>query len=850
MDLEIEETSTSDYNAESGEFIIEYYGNTLPDVRIGLAIVLPDEYENEIRVIEGIEKSGQKLKLKTRAGNMCDLFSDINFTLTTNTSLLKSTRSTGRVITPSTIEWIIDNERYIVYNKDNMGTRDGLDVNHKIFSMSKDFKGDVLCDGDWGALQWQTCSFNADMDAVFSFDFGSVPSGKTTRGELNGFSCYLEGNVNIDMLLDYLIGSGHKIDKKEIIKKNILPTAVVRFMVGSVPVIVRLDTHLGKRISLEAEAEMEASTGIFFNSNTRVGMKYDGHSGMLSPVNSWEMDYGIHEPQAAVALSTEAEASFYPKLEMKLYNFIGPWIELIPYVGAEFNGDTQADTHGIEYVSTQASVFSGMDATVGLNLDCFFSDKKVTDPISIKGDASTLYETPVALEVKPKENEEQSLYIGRATQVTFNVLAQNHITGEFLPTRLPTVVHFSGDGKIASEMTLSDLKGEASVLWIPQELNDKLSATIYTSDKEEIKIEYAPQLEQGHQKDIQALKLLYESTGGDNWSINTNWLTDKPVDEWYGIGTENISDGILKINLPNNNLSGDAIIKGFVSSPDFNFLGNNLSSLTIADCHLVELAHFGFSSYSIYLNDNREKEQLWITNCSAPYGLSNNPSNGGGFKNVRADFLEAESIDLVAREECIISDCLVNNEILARAAFSGPISLNFLAQVSNSHVEGSISLNGKNNIVSDCVVKGPLSFGDSRQPFYGMNISVYNTSAGNIYYIGDIETLLISNCSISSTIRNADYYATTLKHAVILDSSAGMILCDAESVEISNTHAGALQISVTGEAIISDCTFDDVNSFSFVRGEGYITISNTLIEGKLVNISGSSEEVCDYVRKL
>ena len=38
--------------------------------------------------------------------------------------------------------------------------------------------------------------------------------------------------------------------------------------------------------------------------------------------------------------------------------------------------------------------------------------------------------------------------------------------------------------------------------------------------------------------DRAALVALYDSTGGDNWTSNTNWKSDKPLNEWYGIETD------------------------------------------------------------------------------------------------------------------------------------------------------------------------------------------------------------------------------------------------------------------------------------------------------------------------
>ena len=54
----------------------------------------------------------------------------------------------------------------------------------------------------------------------------------------------------------------------------------------------------------------------------------------------------------------------------------------------------------------------------------------------------------------------------------------------------------------------------------------------------------------------EALIALYKATNGDNWTNNTNWCSDKPVSEWYGITALTNPTRILAIDLATNNLSG------------------------------------------------------------------------------------------------------------------------------------------------------------------------------------------------------------------------------------------------------------------------------------------------------
>jgi len=52
-----------------------------------------------------------------------------------------------------------------------------------------------------------------------------------------------------------------------------------------------------------------------------------------------------------------------------------------------------------------------------------------------------------------------------------------------------------------------------------------------------------------------ALIELYKATGGDNWGKNTNWCSDKPLREWYGI-IVNQKGRVREIYLGRNNLVG------------------------------------------------------------------------------------------------------------------------------------------------------------------------------------------------------------------------------------------------------------------------------------------------------
>ncbi len=62
---------------------------------------------------------------------------------------------------------------------------------------------------------------------------------------------------------------------------------------------------------------------------------------------------------------------------------------------------------------------------------------------------------------------------------------------------------------------------------------------------------------EGVAKDRAALIALYQAMGGDNWTDKTNWCSDKPLSQWYGVWYNQEGGGrVTGLLLDDNNLSG------------------------------------------------------------------------------------------------------------------------------------------------------------------------------------------------------------------------------------------------------------------------------------------------------
>ena len=76
-------------------------------------------------------------------------------------------------------------------------------------------------------------------------------------------------------------------------------------------------------------------------------------------------------------------------------------------------------------------------------------------------------------------------------------------------------------------------------------------------------------------EDRAALVELYNATGGASWTNNTNWLSDRPIREWYGVSTD--PDGrVSELFLSGNQLTGEIPTElGSLSNLETLSLGGN-----------------------------------------------------------------------------------------------------------------------------------------------------------------------------------------------------------------------------------------------------------------------------------
>ena len=82
----------------------------------------------------------------------------------------------------------------------------------------------------------------------------------------------------------------------------------------------------------------------------------------------------------------------------------------------------------------------------------------------------------------------------------------------------------------------------------------------------------------------------YEAAGGGNWTDDTNWNTDAPLDQWHGVSTD-AAGSVVELRLDNNRLSGTipSSLGSLANLDELVLAGNQLSgSIPAALCRFAD----------------------------------------------------------------------------------------------------------------------------------------------------------------------------------------------------------------------------------------------------------------------
>lgn len=468
VDLRFEEPNvTTTYNATDGSLTVTYPSDNLPSIKAGNSIVLPAEYGFDIRVIESVSTSGNTLNLTTSQGNMANLFRNISFTLTSDPSVSSRSANGDRVYTPTAYGYIDENGKYHELYNEATATRASLLIEQNLWDFNEDFNGEEIYSGKAGTLSWETCEFYAGLKGTFTFDFGAKEIGdQFPIGDLKKFSYELTGNVGMDLKLKYDYSYEYSESDDKIIKYNVIPTGVIRFAVGAVPVVILVYTHLGKQYACQIGGELEATTGVKMENEVSIGLEWTPDGG-VTPTKRVTPTLELYPFTVEAKASAEAKVSYYPQVEVGIYKFIGPWIEPRPYLKETVGAGFGASTDGESYVGWKAETYNGMDIRMGLKLDFGMWDKDVwTSEVHNWVEDRLLFEAPSRIRTLSPEN---NMKVGDGESVTAEFIVESFspLTNKYYPCPFALVNFEPECGTLDKSVAVAGMDGKVSVVWTP-----------------------------------------------------------------------------------------------------------------------------------------------------------------------------------------------------------------------------------------------------------------------------------------------------------------------------------------------------------------------------------------------
>ena len=466
VDLELENPDNIiSYDEENGTLTVTYVEDVPTEIKEGKAIVLPAKYGFDIRVIDHVSVSGTSVTMKTSQGNMSNLFRNTRFVLSTNPDTETKSIDGRRVITPASYGFIDSNGEYHeIFNRNS--TKSAAYIDQKIMSCDIDFSGKKIYKGKAGDVYWKSFKFGSRLDGRFAFDFGSQKLSEDVEiGDLLYFSYQFIGTSYVDLQIAYkmeFLEAGFGED--EIIIEDVIPSATFTFLVGSVPVIISVNAHLGQQAEIKAEGAAQISTGANLSSSMSVGLEWRKDGG-VSPTTGFDTNLTLYPPEISISASGEAILSCYPRFELQLYKFIGPSMEIRPYLALQGNAGSAMSTGGY-YAGWKLGVYGGIDLKLGLDLDFGIAEWELWEK-KFNVLKSPLFQAPMRLtRLSPEDN----LKIKEGESINAEYIAEyyNALTDLYYPCPGALVVFKTDNGTLSRDAAISDKDGKVSVEWTPE----------------------------------------------------------------------------------------------------------------------------------------------------------------------------------------------------------------------------------------------------------------------------------------------------------------------------------------------------------------------------------------------
>ena len=429
------------------------------------------------------------MSLTTEEAYLSDLFPSGSFVLSTEPSPVAMSRSASGdlIYYPVEISYYDESGRFRRVRR-SPATR--AEFERRVFSEVIDYSGKSLHQTAYTDLYLETCRFDFNLDLVMSFNFNSLQEGweQYQKGNLALYKAVLRGNVETDFMLRFDAEYERSEDLPEILlKRNVHKPVAVKFVVGSVPVVLTLNTHLLADGEYSCEGDFSAYAGYASSTTAELGFSWTQSSG-LKPYATFQNDFTWHKPTIEGEAHLDEKLSVFPRLNFSLYGLSGPSFDIKPYLRQTLDlsfwdelGSNPKDYYGSEY-----NMYTGFDGAAGVNFLPLIGNNILAGPVEWNINDALLYTSPY--DISFKESSSETVMSDQPVEVTFSVRDYNYLSKRPVSSTFPLSVKFETNcGRVEHDFANVDVStGDVTMTWTPSAVPEGetpyLQATLYDSE--------------------------------------------------------------------------------------------------------------------------------------------------------------------------------------------------------------------------------------------------------------------------------------------------------------------------------------------------------------------------------
>ena len=362
-------------------------------------------------------------------------------------------------------------------------------------------------------------------DAAIAIDFnynGQLDEQTRVRiGDLQEFSYHFNSKAGYSSKLVLEMNSSFNFEKTDPQKLLDLPSFTALFMIPpAIPLWITANCDIYGNFSISGDAFLVADWGFAKSDSLVVGASYSAASGEFTPYTEYWPENTVYPLNLNGELDAAVRFEIFPRIEVKLYDFIGPYADIAPHVTAHFNSSRMpvpgyAGTS--DFLAWNSWIDLGLDFRVGAELSFLGLIEKKLGPASMNA-----FELP--LWSAPKNLISLSPLPGNVDPGSSHTLSYK-VTDELgLPVPL-CPVSFTGDGTFSDLIMHTDSSGTASVSWTAQPTTgtNSILVRIFGSDQSVIASDAVTvtvgddQITYGTVYDIDGNKYKTLKVGGREW---------------------------------------------------------------------------------------------------------------------------------------------------------------------------------------------------------------------------------------------------------------------------------------------------------------------------------------------